>query len=135
MRLDKQDARQIVLTTPQLRKLCDQAEALRFSNGPHARFWKEVDPTGVHIVGLWFVHQPNLALWEGVDHPWDFAHGGGKNIRALVLCKMRGRRKPCELKCDFDYEVFMKLPRKSSRGRSRVRKVRATRRADAASAA
>ena len=70
MRLDKQDARQIVLTTPQLRKLCDQAEALRFSNGPNARFWKEVDPKGFHVVALWFVHQPIFAFWEGVDqHP------------------------------------------------------------------
>jgi hypothetical protein len=122
MRLDKQDTRQIVLTTPQLRRLCDQAEALRFSNGPNAGFWKEVDPKGFHVVALWFVHQPIFAFWEGVDHPWDFTHGGGKHIRAMVLCKMRGRMRPCELKCDFDYEAFMKLPRTSIRGRSRPKK-------------
>ena len=108
MILDNQDTRQIVLTTPQLRNLCDQAQALRFSNGPNARFWKEVDPHGVHVVGVWFVHQPRLYLWEGVDHPWDFSHGGGKNIRAEVMCKMLGRTEPCYLKCDFDYDAFMK---------------------------
>ena len=101
----------VTLTTIQLRKLCDQAEALAFSNGPNDTFWKEVDPDGLHVVEIWFVHQPNLAFWEGVQHEWDFTHGGGKNIRALVLCKMRGRKKPCVLKCDFDYEAFMKLPR------------------------
>ena len=111
MRLDVPNNRQIVLTTPQLRTLCDQAEDLRFSNGPNSKFWKEVDPNGIHVVGFWFVHQPRLYLWEGVDHPWDFTHGGGQNIRALVLCKMRGRLKPSELLCDFDHEAFMKLPR------------------------
>jgi hypothetical protein len=99
----------VTLTTPQLRKLCDQAEALRFSNGPKSKFWEDVDPDGEHVVGLWFPHRPCLQFWEGVDHPWDFTHGGGKNIRALVLCKMRGSIKPCELLCDFDYEAFMAL--------------------------
>ncbi len=101
----------IVLTTPQLRTLCDQAEALRFSNGPNDKFWKQVDPNGFHVVELWFVHQPCLAFWEGVQHEWNFSHGGGKNIRALVLCKMLGRIKPCVLKCDFDHDAFMALPR------------------------
>jgi hypothetical protein len=99
----------VVLSTTQLRKLCDQALALKFSNGPNERFWREVDPSGVHVVGPWFVHRPRLAFWNGVDHPWDFTHGGGKNIRALVLCKMRGEPKPTELLCDFDYEAFMAL--------------------------
>jgi hypothetical protein len=99
----------VILSTAQLRTLCDQAQALKFSNGPNERFWKDVDPRGVHVVALWFVHQPNLALWEGVDHPWDFQHGGGKNVRALVLCKMRGRLKPTDLLCDFDYDAFMAL--------------------------
>lgn len=119
MRLDKQDTRQIVLTTPQLRTLCDQAEKLKFSNGPNEYFWQNVDPNGFHVVEIWFVHQPNLAFWEGITHEWVFTHGGGKNIRALVLCKMRGRKKPCVLKCDFDCEAFMRLPRTSIKVRSR----------------
>lgn len=76
-----------------------------------------MDPNGVHVVGIWFVHRPRLYLWEGVDHPWNFALGGGKNIRALVLCKMRGKMKPQELLCDFDYEAFMKMPRKNASAR------------------
>jgi len=119
MRLDRTDKRQIVLTTPQLRTLCDQAEALRFSNGPNERFWQQVDSNGHHVVEIWFVHQPSLAFWEGVQHEWDFSHGDGKNIRALVLCKMRGRLKPCVLKCDFDYAAFMKLPRHKVKTRRR----------------
>lgn len=105
----------VALTTPHLRTLCDQAEALRFSNGPNEKFWKEVDPNGHHVVELWFVHQPVLAFWEGVQHEWDFSHGGGRNIRALVLCKMRGRMKPCVLKCDFDHDAFMKLVKPTQR--------------------
>ena len=100
----------VVLATGQLRKLCDQAEALRFSHGPDATFWNQVDPNGFHHVAFWFVHQPNLALWKGVDHPWDFTHGGGRNIRALVLCQMRGKTKQQELLCDFDYEAFLAIP-------------------------
>jgi hypothetical protein len=115
----------IVLTTPQLRQLCDQAEALRFSHGPNARFWQGVDPDGLHVVGFWFTHQPDLALWEGVDHPWDFMHGGGKNIRALVLCKMRGRMEPVELLCDFDHDAFMALAVKGVRPKPHRKRTRA----------
>jgi hypothetical protein len=125
MRLDKHDRRHIVLTTPQLRTLCDQAEKLKFSNGLNEYFWQTVDPTGSHVVGIWFVHQPCLAFWEGVDHPWNFAHGGGKNIRAMVQCKMLGKVKPCYLKCDFDHEAFMKLPRRSIKGKNRKKKAAA----------
>lgn len=110
----------IVLTTPQLRRLCDQAEAIRFSNGPNARFWTEVDPNGFHVVGFWFVHQPCLAFWEGVDHRWDFTHGGGRNIRAEVMCKMRGRLEPVYLKCDFDHEAFMKQVNHARRNRRKA---------------
>jgi hypothetical protein len=53
-----------------------------------------VDPNGVHVVETWFVHQPDLAFWKGANHPWDFSHGGGKNIRALLRCKMHGSMKP-----------------------------------------
>ena len=80
----------------------DAAMALR-------QFWQQVDPNGFHVVEIWFLHQPNLAFWEGIEHEWDFTHGGGKNIRALVLCKMKGKLEPCLLKCDFDYEAFTKL--------------------------
>lgn len=100
----------VALTTAQLRVLCDQAEVLRFSNGPNATFWNQVDPNGFHHVEFCFVHRPNLALWNGVDHPWDFAHGGGKNIRAFLLCQMRGKTKRQELLCDFDYEAFVAMP-------------------------
>jgi hypothetical protein len=105
----KHPKQHVILATAQLRKLCDQARALKFSNAPNERFWKKVDPKGAHVVGYWFVHQPNLAFWEGVEHPWDFQHGGGKNIRAVVLCKMLGKAKPTELLCDFDYQAFMAL--------------------------
>lgn len=125
MRLDKKETRQIVLTTPQLRTLCDQAEMLKFSNGPNDKFWEQVDPDGMHVVGIWFVHQPCLALWEGVQHKWNFSHGGGKNIRALVLCKMRGKERLLVLKCDFDHEAFMKLPRRSIKGKNRKKKAAA----------
>jgi hypothetical protein len=99
----------ITLTTSELRKLCDQALALRFFTGPDDSFWTEVDSEGTHVVRSWFVHRPNLALWEGVDHPYNFEHGGGKNIRALVECKMRGEPKPIPLLCDFDFDAFMAL--------------------------
>ncbi len=113
----------VAMTTPQLRTLCDQGEALHFSNGPNAEFWKLVDPNGTHVVGIWFVHEPRLYLWEGVDHPWDFTHGGGKNIRALVQCEMRGKKKPTGLLCDFDHDAFMALPRIVRKAKSRCKKV------------
>ena len=91
----------VALTTVQLRELCDQAEALNFANGPNARFWETVDPNGIHVVTIWFVHRPNLPMWKGVDHNFDFTHGGGKNIRALLLCKMRGKKKPSRLPLRF----------------------------------
>ncbi len=99
----------LCLTTAQLRTLCDQAEALHFSNGPNAKFWQDVDHKGINVVAFWFVHRPNLAFWKGIDHPWDFSHGGGKNIRAHILCKMRNKWKPQDLLCDFDYDAFMAL--------------------------
>ena len=112
----------IVLTTPQLRRLTDQAEALRFSNGPNDKFWELVDPNGVHVVEIWFVHRPNLAFWKGIQHEWNFAHGGGNNIRAFLLCKMLGTTKPTPLLCDFDHDSFLehvKLARKVRRTRRR----------------
>lgn len=124
MRLDKNDKRQIVLTTPQLRKLCDQAEKLKFSNGPNEHFWQTVDPDGIHVVGMWFIHQPCLAFWEGIKHEWDFTHGGGKNIRAIVQCKMLGTMEPCYLKCDFDYEAFMTHVNHARRNRRKARRNR-----------
>lgn len=108
----------VVLNTAQLRQLCDQAEALRFCHGPNAKFWEDVDPDGFHVTAQAFVHQPILDLWEGVDHPWDFSHGGGKNIRTLVLCKMRGRMEPLELLCEFDYEAYMALVRKTRKAKA-----------------
>lgn len=100
----------VALTTVQMRMLCDQAEALRFSHGPNATFWNQVDPNGQHILGSYFVHRPNLAFWKGVKNTWDFAHGGGKNIRAVVLCQMRDKTKRQYLLCDFDYEAFVAIP-------------------------
>jgi hypothetical protein len=62
--------------------------------------------TALHfLIGI----HTNLAMWRGVDHPWDFQHGGGKNIRALVLCKMGRKSKPTQLLCDFDHAAFMAL--------------------------
>lgn len=113
----------ITLTTVQLRKLCDQSEELRFSNGPNDEFWQKVDPNGVHVVEIWFVHRPRLYLWKNVDHPWNFAHGGGKNIRAFLNCKMLGSMEPQDLLCDFDYTSFLKIVRRSRKVRSRRRKL------------
>lgn len=117
----------LTLTTVQLRTLCDQADNLRFSNGPDSKFWEEVDPIGVHVVEIWFVHQPDLAFWNGRQHPWNFAHGGGKNIRALLVCKMHGSMTPQDLLCDFDYASFLKIVRRGRKVRSRRRKLAAAR--------
>lgn len=94
----------IVLNTSELKAMCSLAERRKFSHGPNDRFWHEVDPAGQHFVGMWFVHKPCFALWRGVPHPWDFTVGGGRNIRATVLCKMKNRREPVFLLCDFDLE-------------------------------
>ncbi len=103
------ETRPIVLTTAQLRRLTDHAEALKFSHGPNKRFWKSVDPRGRHVVAFWFEHRPVLRLWEGIDHGWNFDHNGGVNVRALLLCKMKGGMKPTELLCDFDWNDFHAL--------------------------
>jgi len=116
------------LTTVQLRNLCDQAESLNFSNGPNDEFWQKVEATGIHVVGIWFVHRPRLYLWKGVQHPWKFAHGGGKNIRAEVMCKMLGTKTPCYQVCDFDYENFMAIVKNARKSRrTRRRKLAAAR--------
>lgn len=105
----------VILSTAQLKKLCDQAERLHFDRGPNAKFWEDVDPCGHHVTDFWFVHRPVLAMWKGVKHPWNFEHGGGKNIRASILCKMRGKKEPAYLICDFDHDAFMALVRKARR--------------------
>lgn len=99
----------IVLTTAQLRKLCDHAEELKFSHGPNAKFWKRVDPQGKHLVIFWMPHQPVLALWNGIDHGWNFAHNNGLNVRARLICKMKGTMEPQDLLCDFDWHDFMAI--------------------------
>jgi hypothetical protein len=107
--------KKIALTTAQLRSLCDEAEALKFANGPNRAFWEDVDPKGPHVVDLWMEHQPFLAQWDGIDHGFNFGHNGGLNIRAMVVAKMRrakkGRGRTVYLKCDFDCDSFMALAR------------------------
>jgi hypothetical protein len=99
----------VALSTAQLKALCDQAEALGFATGPNLRFWKDVDPSGFHVAGQWFRHRPCLAMWKGVKHSFNFDHNGGVNIRALVLCKMKGKIEPHLLLCDFDEKQFVAL--------------------------
>jgi hypothetical protein len=98
------------MDTSTLKRLCDRAEALKFANGPNDRFWQNVDPNGVHVCAYSFYHSPNLAFWQGIDHGFNFAHNGGVNIRAIVLCKMKGTMKPTRLLCDFDEQEFKALP-------------------------
>ena len=80
-----------------------------------------MDPNGIHVVTICLVHRPCLYLWEGVQHPWNFAHGGGKNIRAEVMCKMLGTMTPCYLICDFDYDAYMTLVKNA---RPKIRRTR-----------
>jgi hypothetical protein len=100
-----------VLTTPQLRTLCERAKELKFSHGPSERFWREVDPAGHHLVTAWARHKPSRDFWQGVRHGWNFAHNNGKNIRATLLCQMKGRPTPSALICDFDLYDFRTLLR------------------------
>ena len=80
----------IVLTTPQLRKLSKHSQELKFSHVPIARFWRNVDPSGKHLVSYWFGHQPVMEMWQGIDHGWNFAHNNGLNVRAILLCNDEG---------------------------------------------
>ena len=107
------NAKPVALTTAQLKALCDRAEALGFANGPDERFWQDVDPNGRHVAGDWFRHRPYLEFWQGVEHSFNFDHNGGVNIRAVVLCKLRGRVMPVTLRCDFDEPQFMGLVSKA----------------------
>ena len=38
------------------------------------------------------------------------------------MWKMRGRMKPCVLKCDFDYDAFMAVPKFVPQAKSRRKK-------------
>lgn len=99
------DQTKTVLDTPTLRRLCANAEKLKFQNGPNKQFWREVDPDGEHVVWFWMRHSPNLAFWgkavNDPDFPWNFSHNGGVNIRAMVSCQMKNGKR-VELRCDFD---------------------------------
>jgi hypothetical protein len=105
----------VVLPTVTLRLLCDHAESLGLPQGPTAKFWQDVDEEGTHVVSFNF---PGTGV---VDH------GNGKqSVRAMVMCKMRGHIQPQLLLCDFDYTAFSKIVRRSSKVRSRGRKVAAS---------
>lgn len=97
------------MTTATLRIICKNAQRLGFSNGPNGRFWRHVDAKGIHVCCESYFHTPNLAMWRNVDHPFNFAHNDGVNIRAVVMCKMKGRQDPVYLLCDFDEADFRKL--------------------------
>jgi hypothetical protein len=98
------------IDTPTLKRLCDHAQELKFANGPNDRFWQSVDPKGIHVCTESYYHSPNFAFWQGIDHGFNFAHNNGVNIRAVMLCKMKGSRKPVHLLCDFDEQDFKALP-------------------------
>jgi hypothetical protein len=102
-----------VLDTPTLKKLCDNAERLKFHNGPNRKFWEEVDPKGEHVITFAMRHSPNLAMWgdwrSKPDFPWNFDHNGGVNVRAVVSCRMKDGRR-VDLLCDFDQPEFEALP-------------------------
>lgn len=98
------------MDTPTLRQMCDHALRLKFSNGPNGRFWADVDPDGVHVSAHSWYHRPCVEFWESIAHEFDFSHNDGVNIRALVLCKMRGRAEPTCVLCDFDADDFEALP-------------------------
>ncbi len=109
IRREMENAKPVALTTPQLKALCDRAEALGFASGPNQRFWLDVAPYGFHVAGNWFRHRPCLEIWKNVKHSFNFAHNGGVNIRSFVLCKMKGRLEPTILRCDFDEPQFLAL--------------------------
>jgi hypothetical protein len=90
----------VVLPTAQLRKLCDHAEALGLPEGPNAKFWNEVDEEGRHVVSF---NYPRTGIVT-------FA-SGKEAVRAMILCKMRGRLRPQGLLCDFDQDDFSTLVR------------------------
>lgn len=117
------------MNTATLKRLCDRAQELKFNHGPNDRFWREVDPNGRHLVVFWMHHTPRYHLWgdwrNTPDFPWNFNHNNGVNIRARVLCKMKGTMKPTELLCDFDEQDFKALPDlkvKTPKARAEARK-------------
>jgi hypothetical protein len=101
-----------LLTTDDLRRLLKRSRALNFSHVPDSRFDRDLDPDGFHISVTSWYHSPDLQFWNraGIKHDWNFAHNGGVNVRAVVLCKMRGRTEPAELMFDFDQHDFEALP-------------------------
>ncbi len=107
IQIDKQ--RMVALGTSQLRKLCDQAAECGFDHVPSDQFWLNVDQSGLHVVFAAFIHTPDLDFWAHAKHNYNFSHGDGKNIRALVLCKMLDTMIPQHMLCDFDYDTYMQL--------------------------
>lgn len=94
---------------------CDLPQARRFSNSHNARFWDVVESNGYHVLSFRFVNQPHLDLCEVSNHCWDFTHPGGEDIKAFVLCKVPGKRKPQEMLYVFDYGAFFVKRVKRSR--------------------
>src|SRR4051794_18663385 len=95
-----------LLDTPALKKLLEHSRQLHFDRLPGKKFWRRVDPNGRHVVTFAFRHRPNLAMWRGVEHPFDFSHNGGVNVRAIVLTKLKGKRQPQEIVVDFDEKDY-----------------------------
>lgn len=95
-----------IMSTEQLRALCNRANDLKFANGPNATFWKEVERWGRHVIVLAFRHSPSLRMWEGVDHGFNFEHNNGVNVRALVACQMK-KGTQATILCDFDEEQYL----------------------------
>jgi hypothetical protein len=127
------------MNTPTLKRLSDHAQELKFDHGPNDCFWQKVDPNGRHLVVFWMRHTPRYHLWgdwrSKPDFPWNFDHNDGVNVRARVLCKMKGTLKPTELLCDFDEQDFMALPDlkvETPKDRARKRRTRRKKRGQAA---
>jgi hypothetical protein len=105
-----------VLSTQRLRQLCEHAEQLKFATGPSEKFWTLVKPDGRHVCFLWSEHRPKLWLWQGIDHGFNFDHNNGVNIRAMLLCEMKGTKEPGILRCDFDWHDWQAVLEENRRG-------------------
>ncbi len=116
----------LLLTTPELRAMCDLAQEHHFHNVPSDDFWDRVDPDGTHVLVMWMKHQPDKQFWKnmaafGVTHDYDFDYNGGLNIRALGFCKILGSEKPEKVLFDFDEKDFMKrMPEDASKELSSI---------------
>lgn len=118
MKRRKQRSRiaEIHLSTADLWRITDHAQALGFCHGPGDQFWSEVDPEGTHVIRGYMLHHINKELWRWAEEnghsiTFDYEYNNGVCVRAIVYCQMRGTDQPLELLCDLDQAEFESLPR------------------------